>query len=230
MRDEIIRLREALKDPSLTLLLGVQIVIIFVLPALHAPGVNVSPNWFLAGYISFILFTVVTSPTLWPMIVIILALCISAAGAVAQQLHGDTFTYWFGGAGAILTVLTLSWLVAQIVFAPGRMNEHRVRGAIVLYLNVAIAFENMFRLPNEISPGAVAANSAGATHAQVTGQLMYFSISTLTTVGYGDIVPVNPIARSLANLEALIGQLYPAIVLARIVTLYTPKEKSGPEK
>jgi hypothetical protein len=53
---------------------------------------------------------------------------------------------------------------------------------------------------------------------------MYFSVSTLTTVGYGDIAPLNPIARSLANLEALIGQLYPAIIVARIVTLYTPKK------
>jgi hypothetical protein len=58
------------------------------------------------------------------------------------------------------------------------------------------------------------------------GDLMYFSMSTLTTVGYGDIAPVNPIARSLANLEALIGQLYPAIIVARIVTLYTPKNRS----
>jgi hypothetical protein len=109
------------------------------------------------------------------------------------------------------------------------MNEHRIRGAIVLYLNFAIAFENLFRLLNELSPGAFSGISGNATHVQAAGQLMYFSISTLTTVGYGDIAPINPIARSLANLEALIGQLYPAIILARIVTLYSPKEKKSGE-
>jgi Ion channel len=49
--------------------------------------------------------------------------------------------------------------------------------------------------------------------------LSYFSFVTLTTVGYGDIVPVHPLARSLSSVEAIIGQLYPATLLARLVTL-----------
>ena len=48
---------------------------------------------------------------------------------------------------------------------------------------------------------------------------LYFSFVTLTTVGYGDITPVHPLARSLANFEALIGQLYPAILIARLVSM-----------
>jgi hypothetical protein len=57
---------------------------------------------------------------------------------------------------------------------------------------------------------------------------VYFSFSTLTTVGYGDITPVARVARSLSNMEALIGQLYPAIVLARLVSL--PAEDARPEE
>jgi voltage-gated potassium channel Kch len=49
--------------------------------------------------------------------------------------------------------------------------------------------------------------------------MLYFSLTTLTTTGYGDIVPVDPFARSLANLESLIGQFYLAITVARLVTL-----------
>jgi hypothetical protein len=49
--------------------------------------------------------------------------------------------------------------------------------------------------------------------------LTYFSFATLTTVGYGDVLPVHPLARSLSSLEAIIGQLYPATLLARLVTL-----------
>ena len=48
---------------------------------------------------------------------------------------------------------------------------------------------------------------------------MYFSFVTLTTVGYGDIVPVHRVARSLATAEALTGQLYIAVLLARLVSL-----------
>ncbi|HCL83429.1 MAG TPA: hypothetical protein DIC22_05605, partial [Chitinophagaceae bacterium] len=50
-------------------------------------------------------------------------------------------------------------------------------------------------------------------------EFMYFSLTTLTTVGYGDITPVNEYARSLANLESLTGQLYPAILIARLVSM-----------
>ena len=53
----------------------------------------------------------------------------------------------------------------------------------------------------------------------LASNLIYFSFVTLTTTGYGDVFPLHPIARSLCNLEAVIGQLYPATLLARLVTL-----------
>jgi hypothetical protein len=60
--------------------------------------------------------------------------------------------------------------------------------------------------------------------AQAISHIRFFV--TLTTTGYGDIVPIHPYARSLANIEAVIGQLYPATLLARLVTL---ELKSRPE-
>jgi hypothetical protein len=54
---------------------------------------------------------------------------------------------------------------------------------------------------------------------KMSSGLIYFSFVTLTTTGYGDIVPVHPLARSLCNVEAIIGQLYPATLLARLVSL-----------
>jgi hypothetical protein len=53
----------------------------------------------------------------------------------------------------------------------------------------------------------------------------YYSLTCITTIGFGDITPVNPFARSLTMFEALLGQLYPAIILARILTLYTDDRK-----
>ncbi|MGZ3543276.1 MAG: potassium channel family protein [Vulcanimicrobiaceae bacterium] len=58
---------------------------------------------------------------------------------------------------------------------------------------------------------------------------IYFSFVTLTTTGYGDIVPVNPLARSAANFEALTGQLFTATLLARLVTLhFLPANRAAP--
>ena len=53
----------------------------------------------------------------------------------------------------------------------------------------------------------------------MSARLTYFSFVTLTTVGYGDILPATLVTRTLANLEGLIGQLFPAILIARLVSM-----------
>ena len=60
------------------------------------------------------------------------------------------------------------------------------------------------------------------------GQILYFSFVTLTSTGFGDIVPVHPVMRMLVNVEAIIGQLYPATLLARLITLelQAPRRRS----
>ena len=50
---------------------------------------------------------------------------------------------------------------------------------------------------------------------------LYFSFTTLTTVGYGDISPASDITRMLTNLEAIVGQMYPAIIISILVSIYT---------
>jgi voltage-gated potassium channel Kch len=104
------------------------------------------------------------------------------------------------------------------VFGPGRVTIHRILGAIAIYLNVAAAFALAYRLIASLEPGAFATrDTAGSDHALST--FVYFSFSTLTTSGFGDIVARDPFARSLASLEGVIGQLFPATLLARLITL-----------
>jgi hypothetical protein len=71
----------------------------------------------------------------------------------------------------------------------------------------------------ELSPDAFAHLDAPKTEPEERASMLYFSLSTLTTQGYGDIVAVDPLARSLTNLEAVIGQFFLAITVARLVTL-----------
>ena len=92
-------------------------------------------------------------------------------------------------------------------------------GAIVLYLNFGMIAAAIYRIIWDFDPAAFGGIAADATPAQASGVLTYFSFVTLTTTGFGDIAPVNAFARGLANLEGIIGQLYPATLLARFVTL-----------
>jgi len=118
--------------------------------------------------------------------------------------------------------MAVTLLVAGHVFGPGRVTGHRVRGAVLLYLNIAALFGIAFNAILVHWPGAIMMTT-GAPIATLPGArsaaLTYFSLATITTTGYGDVVPVLPLARSLANLEAVIGQLFPATLLARIVAL-----------
>jgi hypothetical protein len=123
----------------------------------------------------------------------------------------------FAGAWMIVGV-TLAWAVARATFAPGRVTYHRVVGAVLLYLTVAIIFAALFTFIGTLDPKAFIGLSVQDSPKLAT-QLIYFSFATLTTTGYGDLAPLHPLARSLCNMEAIFGQLYPATLVARLVTL-----------
>lgn len=121
--------------------------------------------------------------------------------------------------GDILAFSALTWVVAHAVYAPGRITSHRLQGAVVLYLSLATIFASAYGLIWELSPGAFANLLARTGGPEEVASMLYFSLTTLTTTGYGDIVAVDPFARNLANLEAVVGQFYLAITVARLVTL-----------
>ena len=125
-----------------------------------------------------------------------------------------------GHGGFILAFSALTWVVAHALYAPGRITFHRLQGAMVVYLSLATIFANAFGLVWQLIPGAFANLLPAAPGTSEFATMFYFSLATLTTTGYGDIVPLNPFARSLAGLESVVGPFYLAITLARLVTLW----------
>jgi hypothetical protein len=116
---------------------------------------------------------------------------------------------------AILVVMTLR----QTFLLPGPVSVHRVMGGIAAYLLIGVTWAFGYKLLLEIIPDAIHFQTPLAVGVATgePGRLIYFSFETLTTVSYGDAYPVHRIARSLATAEALIGQLYPAILIATLV-------------
>ncbi|WP_176463966.1 potassium channel family protein [Bordetella genomosp. 11] len=123
-------------------------------------------------------------------------------------------------AAALLFALAILALVIAIkVFGKGAKVRDRLWGAIALYMLLGVIWAVAYEFVSLRMPGAYTGIEPGGKGQAYQWIWIYFSFSTLTTVGYGDITPVARIARSLSNMEALIGQLYPAIVLARLVSL-----------
>ena len=106
-----------------------------------------------------------------------------------------------------------------------------IAGAVCGYLLIAIAFSSLFDLIQDVYHHQGAFNFPdGATIAKSSAEqsslLLYFSFVTLTTLGYGDISPVIGIARSAAVLEAVVGQMYVAILIARLVGITISQSRS----
>jgi ion channel len=114
---------------------------------------------------------------------------------------------------AILVVMTL-----RQTFRPGPVSVHRVMGGVAAYLLIGLTWAFGYKLLMEKRPDAIHFQTfIGGLPTSEPSRLVQFSFSTLTSVSYGDAYPVHRIARSLATAEALIGQLYPAILIATLV-------------
>ena len=123
---------------------------------------------------------------------------------------------------ALLALSVLAVAVGINVFGTGKAVVERVTGAVVLYLLIGLEWAVAYGILDAHSPGAFTGAGGGSEY--TLEHWVYFSFVTLTTVGYGDISPVSRAARSLAILEALVGQLYPAVILARLVSLSWDKQ------
>lgn len=109
------------------------------------------------------------------------------------------------------------------VFRAGRVTVHRLLGAVSVYVLLAVVWGTAFQLLVVSRPQAILAGSVPAS----LDQAMWLSFVTITTTGYGDVLPTSALARSLAALEAIVGVLYPAILISRLVSLVQGPTSAG---
>jgi hypothetical protein len=124
---------------------------------------------------------------------------------------------------SILVVMTLSHTLR-----PGPVSVHRVMGGVAAYLLIGVTWAFAYKLVVEEVPDAIHFRSSFVgIPTGAPSRMISFSFATLTSVGYGDAYPVHRVARSLATAEALIGQLYPAILIATLVGMSLQSRSSG---
>ena len=216
---EIRRLRHKYTDQLLTLLTLFLALQMFIFSPLQAMGTFAFQGFVIATLIAVIAGMFIISDH--PAAVAVMSICVAANVVVLLlRLFYPPWPYnitilaaaWFAIA------VTLGAVVAQAVFRRGRVTFHRIIGAILLYLLIALAFGALFVLVGLSVPDAFK-GIAFEDNPALANSVSYLSFVTLTSTGFGDIVPVHPIARSLCNIESIIGQLYPATLLARLVIL-----------
>lgn len=120
----------------------------------------------------------------------------------------------FRPASTAVVLFLLALVVMASVLRAGTITRHQIEGAIAAFLLIALAFAAAYEWIATHDPAAFRGADASGSH-----QWTYYSLVTITTMGYGDILPVAPAARSLAVAEAVTGQMYIAILVSRLVSL-----------
>lgn len=211
-------LRERWQDPLLTALAILLALLMFVLAPLRADHIPYIQE------LGFGLVALVTGAVLVlsgrpaPMGALLLAIVLAAIAAIHHAYHPSILDVCLRASAWLLFSLALILEVGRVVFGPGRVTYHRVMGAVVLYLVMGLAFAALFTFIGVASETAFS-GFVVKDSASLGDVMIYFSFGVLTGIGSGGITALHPIARSLTLVEAMIGQLYPATLLARIVTL-----------
>src|SRR5438034_3143531 len=124
-------------------------------------------------------------------------------------------------AGLILIAFVVGNLLRFVLRAPS-VNTEVLCASISAYLMLGLMWTMAYWLVDQLTPGgAFSFNTNTGTRSMNGFTGFYFSFVTLSTVGYGDITPVSKVARMLAAMEAMTGLLYMAILIARLVALYS---------
>jgi Ion channel len=216
---DIQELRSRYSDWLLTLLTALVVLMIFVFAPLQALGIYVFQGFAIAGLLVVIIGVLIISASRIALALMCIAFVANVVVFVLRLLDPPwAYNLHLLAAAWLIVAITLGMIVARVVFRRGRVTYHRIVGAVLLYLLVAVGFGTLFAFVGLSIPNAFK-GIAFEDNAALASELFYLSFVTLTTTGYGDVVPVHPLARSLCNIEAVIGQLYPATLLARLVTL-----------
>src|SRR5437867_985840 len=127
----------------------------------------------------------------------------------------------FLAGGLVLIAFVIANLLRFVLRAPS-VNTEVLCASISAYLMLGLMWTMAYWLVDQLTPGgAFSFNTNAGTHSMSGFTGFYFSFVTLSTVGYGDITPVSRIARWLAAMEAMTGLLYVAVLIARLVSLYS---------
>ena len=213
-------------DQGLSLFLIMIVVIVFILPPLGSLGIF--GRFIFDIFFSLLLISGIASMSgRGKTFIIITGIAVIAlVFRWTDSLIPSPTLYILNYIATITSVILFCMVILARVLKKGPITFHRIEGAIAVYLLLGLTWAHAFELVEYLNPGSFTGVLTGSGR---FSSWTYFSFVTLATLGYGDISPVHPVARSLAVAEAITGQLYLAILIARLVSqeLYYRTSKEG---
>lgn len=183
-------------------------------------------------FIIFILFTGVISVDIvkkYRVKLIISLISLIIFSMLADKLMSDSVFHFH-----IFLRIIFLWLLVILIFKKVFRNRpisffFRIAGSITIYLLIGFIWANMLFIMNHFFPDSFQFTVKLNPEDNNLFNFIYYSFETLTTLGYGDILPMTPFAKTMIILEALIGPLYLAILIGRLVSKQTPPKADASE-
>ena len=122
-----------------------------------------------------------------------------------------------------------TWFASRHLLISGSVDVNKIIGAICIYLLLGLNWAFLYLFINMAIPDSFNGLSSTNIGTQLP-ELVYYSFVTITTLGYGDLTPVKPLARTVAFLEGFVGQFYVAVLVAWLVGMYLSSKDQNPQK
>jgi Ion channel len=156
-------------------------------------------------------------------IVVLVAIPVAAVWVIARLLEefGDgkhVYDHMAHAAGLVLSC-TMLWAIFDRISTTVQVTSNVIAEAVISYLIIGIAFSQLYWILNELFGDPFNQQIP----ASQSSTFLYFSLVTLTSVGYGGLTPINPYVRLVATFESMTGIFYMAVVVARLVAAYRPR-------
>lgn len=227
-----VRTIEAAKSRPLRVFLVLTLVLLVSRPAMQTPAaVLLCDAIFIIG-LQFVMYEL--RPTRGQFVLTVALLFSTIAAHVADALSDHAAASFSASLSSGLLVASVTIQLFLFVVRARRISQNTVLAAICVYVMLGVTFGFVYQMIFELDPKAfnIDLGPRPDGDAEISqGALRYFSMITLTTVGFGDIVPVSPEARAVASLQALLAQIYLAAVVARLVGVEVANSTSaGPTR
>ena len=199
-------------------LLTVLVVFIFLAPAFEQdvkiPGLGLVSLMLLLTIVLCLRATVSNKRVFWACVAIVILGTL--LDIVSRQVKTAELADTLSNINLLLDAVFTAWaiiLLMKSMFRARRVTADTIVGGICVYLLIGLLWAVVYTLLNNLKSGAIAFEGDPS--------LFYFSFTTLTTLGYGDIVPKGKYVMMLTNFEAISGQIFLAVFIARLVGLHT---------
>lgn len=216
------------------------LLVLLLLLLVSIPVLSFSRHPIVMRFVTEVLFTAIILSAVFAVserrMTVIIVWVLASLAIIAQITESLLGLPWLSLARYVLGILVLGYTVVLILghlFSSRRVTLNMIYASLCAYLLIGLLWAVAYSLIYLVDPGAFNMNTGGIASdssrqfGRISIEPIYYSLVTLTTLGYGDITPATPLARMFSAIEAVIGQMYIAVLVARLVGLHISQSQGS---